>query len=445
MTDAAVVPPVSGAVIPDSLRRHRNYALVILTLAYTSSYLDRTIIGAVSEHIKQDLLLSDTQLGLLTGFAFAVFYATLGIPLAVLSDRTNRRNMIAGAVTVWSVMTVFCGMAANYTQLLIARIGVGIGEAGSSPQSHSMIADMYAPHERSRALGFYALGVYVGGMLGFLIGAPVAEAWGWRSAFFVVGFPGLLIAALIFFTVEEPQRGLSDGLNPSDRKLQSFAETMAALGAAFAFIWRSKACRHVVIGLTLTSFVGYGGVMFAASFLKRTHDISGLELGLILGPIVGVLGGFGALLGGYLADRMSRKDKRWNAWVIAVAKFIAAPLILLFYLMDDFNLALVFYLPATVLGAFYLGPSFAMVQGVTPLAMRATVAAIMLFILNFIALGLGPLAVGMLSDYLAPDYGQDSLRYALMFTSLINIWAAAHYVLAGTAFAAEMKARGATA
>lgn len=441
MKDTVAVPPVSGVVIPDSLRQHRSYALVILTLAYTSSYLDRTIIGAVSEHIKRDLLLSDTQLGLLTGFAFAVFYATLGIPLALLSDRMNRRNIVAGAVTVWSVMTVFCGMAANYTQLLIARIGVGIGEAGSSPQSHSMIADMYAPHERSRALGFYALGVYVGGMLGFLIGAPVAEAWGWRAAFFVVGFPGLLIAALIIFTVKEPQRGLADGLKHADRKLQSFAETMTSLGAAFAFIWKSKACRHVVIGLTLTSFVGYGGVMFAASFLKRTHDISGLELGLILGPIVGVLGGFGALLGGYLADRMSRKDKRWNAWVIAVAKFIAAPLILLFYLMDDFNLALVFYLPASVLGAFYLGPSFAMVQSVAPLAMRATVAAIMLFILNFIALGLGPLAVGMLSDYLAPDYGQDSLRYALMFTSLINIWAAAHYVLAGIAFAAEMKVR----
>jgi MFS family permease len=197
-----------------------------------------------------------------------------------------------------------------------------------------------------------------------------------------------------------------------------------------------------VIGLTLTSFVGYGGVMWAASFLKRTHGLSGTEIGLILGPIVGLLGASGALLGGYLADRLSRTDKRWNAWVIAVAKFAAAPLILAFYLTDNFNLALVFYLPATVLGAFYLGPSFAIVQSSAPHAMRSTVSAIMLFILNLIALGLGPLAVGALSDALTPAYGTDSLRYALMCTSLINIWAAVHYVWAGTAFAGEMKARG---
>jgi len=439
MAEAAVTAPVGGISIPADVKRHRTYALVILTLAYTSSYLDRTIVGAVAEHIKKDLSLSDTQLGLLTGFAFALFYATLGIPLAVLSDRMNRRNIVAAAVTVWSVTTVFCGLATNYTQLLLARIGVGIGEAGSSPQSHSMIADMYAPHERSRALAFYALGVYLGGMLGFMIGAPVAEVWGWRSTFFIVGFPGLLIAALIAFTVHEPQRGLSDGVAASARKTQTFEETRAALVAAFVFIWRSKACRHVVIGLTLTSFVGYGGVMWAAPFLKRTHGISGMQIGFILGPIVGILGASGALLGGYLADRLSRTDKRWNAWVIAVAKFAAAPLILAFYLTDDFNLALVFYLPATVLGAFYLGPSFAIVQSTAPLAMRSTVSAIMLFVLNLIALGLGPLAVGALSDLLNPAYGTDSLRYALMCTSLINIWAAAHYVLAGTAYAKEMK------
>lgn len=430
--------PARNIEVPDSVKRTRTYALVILTLAYTSSYLDRTIIGAVAEHIKKDLMLSDTQLGLLTGFAFALFYASLGIPIAVLSDRMNRRNIVAAAVTVWSVMTVFCGLANNYVQLVLARIGVGIGEAGSSPQSHSMIADMYAPHERSRALGFYALGVYLGGMLGFLIGAPLAEAWGWRSVFFVAGLPGLLIAALIYFTIDEPKRGLADGrVEEAARPKPTRAETMEALKAAFRFIWVSRACRHVVIGLTLTSFVGYGGVMFAASFLKRTHGISGLEIGLVLGPIVGLLGGMGALAGGWLADRLAQKDQRWNAWVIAVAKAFAAPLVLGFYLSDDFTWALVFYLPATVLGAFYLGPSFAMVQSLAPLHMRSTVSAIMLFILNLIALGLGPLAVGALSDLLNPAYGTQSLRYALMLTSLLNLWAAYHYLVAGRSFAKE--------
>ncbi|MEQ1752607.1 MAG: MFS transporter [Micropepsaceae bacterium] len=436
---------VAGTVETNSelamkVKSHRTYALVLLTLAYTSSYLDRTIVGAVAEHIKKDLSLSDTQLGLLTGFAFAIFYATLGIPLAMIADRANRRNIVAGAVAVWSVMTALCGLAGNYWQLVAARIGVGIGEAGSSPQSHSMIADMYAPHERSGALGFYALGVYLGGMLGFLIGAPLAEAWGWRPVFFVVGLPGLLISTLIFFTVSEPPRGLFEGKAAEARKAQDWQETVAALRAAFAFIWHSQACRHVVIGVTLTSFVGYGGVMWAASFLKRTHGISGVEIGLVLGPIVGMLGGFGALLGGYLADRLSRQDKRWNAWVISVAKAIAAPLILGFYLSDSFNLALVFYLPASVLGAFYLGPSFAIVQSVAPVSMRTTVSAIMLFVLNLIALGLGPLAVGMLSDALTPQFGSDALRYALMCTSLLNLWAAYHYFVAGPAYAAEMGA-----
>lgn len=445
MAEAVAAAPTGAVQIPEHVKRHRTYALFILTLAYTSSYLDRTIMGAVAEHIKTDLNISDTALGLLTGFAFALFYATLGVPLAVLSDRMNRRNIVAGAVTVWSVMTAVCGLAQNYTQLLIARIGVGIGEAGSSPQSHSMIADMYAQHERSRALAFYALGVYIGGMLGFLIGAPLAELWGWRPVFFLVGLPGLLIAALIYFTVSEPVRGLADGFAATERKPQTFDEVVQALRAGFAFIWKSKACRHIVIGLTLTSFVGYGGVMWAAPFLKRTHNISGAEIGLILGPIVGILGASGALLGGYLADRLGRNDKRWSAWIIAVGKLLAAPLGLAFYLTDDFNTALIFYLPATVLGAFYLGPSFAIVQSTAPVAMRSTLSAIMLFMLNLVALGLGPLAVGALSDALAPAYHKDSLRYALMLTSLVNVWAAVHFVLAGNAYAKELNAKSAAA
>lgn len=439
MAEGPVAAPTGASRIelPDAVKRKRTWVLVLLTIAYTSSYLDRTIIGAVAEHIKVDLDLSDTQLGLLTGFAFAVFYATLGIPLAVLSDRMNRRNIVAAAITVWSVMTVFCGLATNYVQLLLARIGVGIGEAGSSPQSHSMIADLYAAHERSRALGFYALGVYAGGMLGFMIGAPLAEVWGWRSVFFVAGLPGLIIAALVWFTIDEPVRGLADGRPPEATRAPSLGEAIKGMEAGFVFIWTSRACRHVVIGLTLTGLVGYGGVMFAASFLKRTHDVSGLQIGLILGPIVGVLGGAGALLGGYLADRLAAKDQRWNAWIIAVAKLAAAPLVVAFYLSDDFTIALLFYLPATVLGAFYLGPSFAMVQSLAPLAMRSTASAIMLFILNLIALGLGPLTVGILSDLLKPSFGQDSLRYALLSLSLLNVWAAYHYWLAGRSYIKE--------
>ena len=442
MADAAAAP-AGQVVIPADVKRHRTYALIILTLIYMSSHIDRSIVGILAQPIKDELGVSDTAIGFLGGFAFAVFYATLGIPLALLADRTNRRNIIAGAVTVWSLMTVACGLATNFLQLVLARIGVGIGEAGSSPQSHSMIADMYAPHERSRAMSVYTLGVTFGVMLGFVIGGYVSTHWGWRSAFFVAGAPGLLLGVILYFTVREPQRGLADGLAPGARKPQSFSEAMAGLGQAFVFIWRSRACRHVVVGLTLTSFVGYGGTIWAAPFLERTHHIPRADIGLILGPLAGLAGGFGTVLGGYLADRLARGDLRWNSWIIAVGKFGAAPLILAFYTIDNFNIAILFYMPAAVLGAFYLGPSFAIIQSVAPVAMRATAAAITLFILNFIALGLGPLFVGILSDALKATYGSESLRYALMLTSLVNVWAGFHFFLAGPAYKREMDAKAA--
>lgn len=443
MADAAAGARAPDVTIPDDVKKHRFYALIILTLIYMSSHIDRSIVGILAQPIKKELGITDTEIGILGGFAFAVFYATLGIPLAILADRTNRRNIIVAAVSIWSVMTAACGLAANYTQLVLARIGVGIGEAGSSPQSHSMIADMYATHERSRAMAIYTLGVPIGIMLGFLIGGYVSVKWGWRAAFFVAGLPGLLLGLLLWLTVREPARGLADGLAPGARKPQTFAEVMASLRTGFAFIWQSKASRHVVIGLTLTSFVGYGGTFFVAAFLERTHGIPRDQVGLILGPIAGLFGAAGTFLGGYLADRLAKRDLSWNAKIIGYAKFGAAPLILAFYLIDTFAIALIFYLPAAVLGAFYLGPSFAIIQSVAPLAIRATAAAITLFILNFIALGVGPVFVGFVSDLLATTFKQDSLRYALMATSLINIWAGIHFVLAGPAYKREMMAKAA--
>lgn len=441
MAEAVAAAPIGAVQIPDDVKRHRTYALIILTLVYMSSHLDRSIVGILAQPIKEDLGLSDTQIGIVGGFAFAMFYATLGIPLALLADRTNRRNIIAIAVAVWSVMTAVCGFASNFIQLVLARIGVGIGEAGSSPQSHSMIADMYATQERSRAMATYALGVPFGIMLGFLIGGYVSTHWGWRAAFYVAGIPGLILSLLVWFTVREPQRGLADGHTAQVRPTPTLVETMESLKVTFALMWRSKAIRHIVIGLTLTSFVGYGGTLLGAAFVERTHGLSRATIGVVLGPIAGIVGAAGTFLGGYLADHMARRDLTWNAWVIGLAKFAAAPLILAFYLIDQFGLALVFYFPAVLLGAFYLGPSFAMIQSVAPIAVRATAAAITLFILNFVALGFGPVFVGALSDYVFAGYGKDSLRYALLSTSLINVWAGVHFMLAGPAYKREMAAK----
>ncbi len=438
MAEAVTAVPTGAVQIPEDVKRHRTYVLIVLTLIYMSSHLDRSIVGILAQPIKEDLGLNDTQLGVVGGFAFAMFYATLGIPLALLADRTNRRNIIAVAVTVWSGMTAVCGLAGNFLQLVLARIGVGIGEAGSSPQSHSMIADMYATHERSRAMAVYALGVPLGIMLGFMIGGYVSTHWGWRTAFFVAGAPGLVLGLLVWLTVREPQRGLADGHAARVAPAPTLAETLVSLKTAFAFMWRSKAARHVVTGLTLTAFVGYGGTLLGAAFIERTHGIPRANIGVILGPIAGIVGAAGTFLGGYLADRMARRDLKWNAWVIGLAKFAAAPLILAFYLIDEFTLALIFYFPAVLLGAFYLGPCFAMIQSVAPVAIRATAAAITLFILNFIALGFGPVFVGFLSDQVFSGYGKDSLRYALMATSVINVWAGVHFMLAGPAYRREM-------
>ncbi|HAH09864.1 MAG TPA: MFS transporter [Alphaproteobacteria bacterium] len=434
---AATAPAGSADfVISPEIKARRTYALVILMLVYTSSHVDRSIVGILGQPIKLELGLTDTQLALMSGLAFAVFYATLGLPLAILADRMNRRNIIVAALTTWSAMTALCGLAGNYTQLLLARIGVGVGEAGSSPQSHSMISDMYAPHERSRALGFYALGVTFGSMIGYVVGGYVSVYWGWRTAFFVVGLPGIVLALIMWLTVPEPPR-----MGP--KRAAGTLNIRKELAEGFRFIGQSRACFHVIAGITLTAFVGYGAASFTAPFLERSHGIPRDQIGLILGPVAGLFGGLGVMAGGFMADWWGRRDLRGTSWIVALGKLSAAPLVLAFYLTADATAAILFLLPASFLGAFYLGPSFAMVQSVSPAAMRATVAAIMLFILNLIALGLGPLAVGFVSDRLTQDFGfgQEGLRYALAGTSLINIWAALHFYWAASAYASEMKAK----
>ena len=397
---------------------------MILVLAYTSSHVDRNIVGILIEPLKADLLLSDTQLGFLSGIAFALFYATLGIPIAIFADRSNRRNIIAWSIAIWSAMTAVCGLAQNFWQLAIARIGVGIGEAGSSPPSHSMIADLYPKEQRSSAMSIYALGVYLGIMIGFIVGGFVAEWWGWRAAFFVVGLPGILIALLVRFTMIEPPRGFADGVKPPPMGKVN-------IKAGFAVLWRVRTTRHVVLGVTLTALVGYGTIVWNPAFLIRSHGLTPGQVGLFLGPLMGVVGGLGAWIGGMLADKLAARDASWNAWIVGLAKLLAIPFIIAFYMVDSTFWALVVYCPAVFLGAFYLGPSFAMIQSLTPLRSRALASAIMLLVLNLVGLGLGPQLIGIVSDLVSGPFGSDSLRYALIGAAFVNIWACAHYYLAG--------------
>ena len=401
----------------------RNYALSVLVVVYTFNFIDRQILSILLEPIKQDLGLSDSALGMLTGFAFALFYATLGIPIARFADRGNRRNLIALALTIWSGMTALSGLAQNFWHLLLARIGVGVGEAGCSPPAHSMIADYFPAENRATALGIYSLGIPFGILFGFIAGGWLNEFFGWRVAFFVVGIPGVLLALLVRYTLREPPRGMAEG-RVAEVEQPTVMET-------FRFLWSKRSFRHIAVGGGMTAFVGYGVVTWVPSFLIRSYGMSTGDVGTYLGLILGIPGGIGIALGGYLADRYGARDTRWYLWVVAVALIACVPLSFGVYLSATAFASLMFLIIPILLGNFYQATTFSQTQGLVSLRMRSVAAAVLLFILNIIGLGAGPQAVGILSDVLQPQYGDESLRYALLILSLVNVWSAYHYYLAG--------------
>jgi predicted MFS family arabinose efflux permease len=420
--------PATEIITPE----YRRYALILLLLVYTSSHVDRQILAILLEPIKQELALSDTQLGFLSGIAFAIFYATLGIPIAMWADRGNRRNIIALALTIWSGMTVLCGLAASFWQLALARIGVGIGEAGSSPPSHSMIADMYPPAERATAMGTFSLGVNFGLLIGFLIGGWINQWYGWRAAFWVVGAPGLALALLVRYTLHEPPRGYAEGLRTTSHEAPS-------LRAVAAHMWSTPALRHVAAGATLASFVGYGVVLWLPAFLVRSHGLQSGVIGTLLALGFGIFGGIGTYMGGRLADHLGKRDIRWNVWVVSIAILLALPFTVFFYLAKETSAALMIGIMPALLGGVYLAPSFALNQGLVSVRMRSVASAILLFILNIIGLGLGPQTVGILSDAFSVRFGSESLRYALLTLACVNVWTAAHYFMAGRTLQEDLR------
>ncbi|HEY6597695.1 MAG TPA: MFS transporter [Pseudomonadales bacterium] len=408
----------------------RHYVLGVLVVVYTFNFIDRQILSILLEPIKHELLLSDTQLGLLTGFAFAMFYATLGIPIARYADRSNRRTLIAIALTVWSAMTALSGLAMNFWHLLIARIGVGVGEAGCSPASHSIIADYFSAKSRATALGIYSLGIPIGILFGFTIGGWINEAYGWRIAFFVVGVPGLLLALLVRFTVREPVRGMAEG--------RTAAVDQPGIIETLRYLLAKRSFRHLAFGGALTAFVGYGLVNWMPSFLIRSHGMTTGQIGLWLGLILGIPGGIGIALGGYLADRLGAADTRWYMWVVTVALLAGTPFALGIFLSPSPTHALLYLIVPVMLGNFYQATTFSQTQGLVNLRMRSVAAAVLLFILNIIGLGAGPTVVGVIADLLMPRFGTESLRYALLVCAFVNVWAAAHYFIAGKYLAADL-------
>jgi len=323
------------------------------------------------------------------------------------------------------------GLVGNFWQLLAARIGVGVGEAGCSPASHSIISDYYPARRRATALGIYALGIPFGTLFGLVAGGWINDFFGWRVAFFVVGLPGLLLALLVRFTIREPPRGLADGRVASDDQ-PGMWETMR-------YLMQKRSFRHFAFGAALTAFVGYGFVQWTPAFFVRSHGMNVRDVGTVLGFIIGIAGGVGIWLGGALADRLGERDPRWYLRIVAFGLVVAWPFSAGAFLAQSVPVALALLVVPVLLGNFYQATTFSQTQGLVGLRMRAVAAAVLLFIINIIGLGLGPTVVGVLADALHERFGVESLRYALVLCSLVNLWSAVHYYVGGNYLADDLE------
>lgn len=400
-----------------STTKYRGYTLFILTTVYVFNFIDRQILVILQETIKQELGLSDTQLGLMTGFTFAIFYVSFGIPIARLADTGNRRNIIAISLTIWSAFTALSGSAQNFIQLLLARIGVGIGEAGGSPPSHSIISDLYAPKKRATALAIYSTGISIGILLGFLIGGWVNQYLGWRMTFLIVGIPGILLALILRFTLKEPPRGLSE-------KRTDVVNQQHSMGDVFKLLREKKSFRFIAIGAGLAAYVSYTVTSWLPPFMARIHGMSSAEIGTWLSLIFGIGSGVGYFMGGYLTDRLSQRDKRWYLWLPAIALLLAIPLALTAFFASGSNTTLVAIIAPAFLNSLYLAPCIALTHGIVNVRMRALASAILFFILNIIGLGFGPFVGGVISDALQPTLGIDALRWALANSVIASLLSA---------------------
>jgi MFS family permease len=413
---------------------YRRYVIWLLFAVFVLNFVDRQIMTILIQPIKQEFHFSDTQLGMLGGLAFAVLYSTLGIPIARFADRGHRVSIIALSLFVWSVFTALTGFARSFTHMLLARVAVGIGEAGCTPAAHSIISDYFSVERRSRALAIYSMGIYGGIFMGFVVGGLVAQYYGWRAAFCVVGLPGVLVALLLRLTLREPPRGWSEGL-----RIQS---EPPPLSAVVGTLWNTASLRHGIMASALHAFVGYGIASFYPAFLMRTQPMGIAEAGFWLALVTAVGGFGGTYLGGALADRWSARagDVRHQLWVPAWSTLASVPVGLLVYLLPQKYAVLALMVPATALGAMYLGPTSAITQSLVGVRERAVASALTLLVINLLGLGLGPLLTGVLSDLYKQQLMSagstellataEGLRWSLITMGAVNIWSALHYMLA---------------
>lgn len=396
------------------LDRSTRVMLWTLLVVYVFNFLDRQIVNILAEPISRDLGLSDTQIGLMTGLAFALFYTVLGLPIARYADKpsTDRGRLIALALAVWSLMTALCGLAQNFTHLLLARIGVGVGEAGCTPAAHSLIADRVSPERRPGAMAFYAIGIPLGSLLGMMIGGVLADTLGWRLAFMMVGAPGVLLALAVAMLIRDKGRVV--------RQATASEQQEGLIFAALSLL-RSPAYVILLLAASTSSFLSYGKATWNTIFFQRSHGLSPGEVGFWFGLFGGLAAIFGTWLGGWLANRFGSIDRRHVVTAPAIGMALAIPIGISAYFVSDWRISLLLLMLPAVLNSLYYGPVYSSAQGLVPLRHRATASALLLFGQNLIGLGLGPLFFGMLSDWLKPQYGEDSVRLVLYGAACLGL------------------------
>jgi MFS family permease len=405
--------------------------LAILLIVSAVAYMDRQILAILIEPIKHELNLSDTQAGLLYGFTFAAFFALLGVPIAKRTDRANRSRIIVLSLLLFSTMTVLCGLAVNYWQLLAARVGVGVGEAGTNPASQAIIADLYPLQRRSGAMAVFATGPHVGIVLGFLIGGLLASFVGWRQAFVVAGCLSLAVTVLVKVFLREPQQAVTASVGVA---------SVVSVRSVAAALWQHTSVRHIFAGAAIGNIATAALTGWLASFLVRSHGWSIGAVGTFLSLVLGVIGGAGVVVGGWLADRMGMRAARWRLQIPAIAMLISVPCWAMVFAAIGMPATLMGLIVGAALLTFHTGPTFALVQSAVPPPMRPLAAALLLLVVSLIGFGFGPLLIGRLSDVFAATHGADSLRVALLAVPLLYAWAACHYYAAARALRLDLEA-----
>ena len=411
---------------------YRYYVLIMVTVVSMVNIADRLIMSILMEDIKAEFHLSDTQVGLLVGLAFALFYALMSFPIARWADIGNRKNILSLAVILWSGMTALCGAAVGFYSLFFARLGVGVGEAGGSPPTYSLIADYFKPSERARAMGVYMVGAALGTGGGLIIGGILGEMLGWRTTFLVLGIPGVLLGLLFFFTVKEPQRGRLDAGEAKDKKAKDINKTLKSLAANPVFI-------RISVSFAMLTMIGYAMAFWLAPIMLRNFDVSLGKVGLYLGLTYIAAGIPAPLIGGYLTDYMAKRDARWLAWIPAIAIIIVSVALWFCVMADSFEVFLSFFVLAYFVFMIPQGASLSLLQSSLGAGERAVGASFALIINSLIGAALGPLLVGMLSDAMAADYGVKSLNYALIIVSIgASIIGSIFYLWTARAMSAEL-------